>query len=104
MIFQAIRGTQDLLPSALRTWRSLEQKAFKIADLYGFQEIRTPLFEKADLFIKGLGVMAGIVERELWTFHDKHGQKLALRPDMTASVVRAYQQNNLAREFIVKSP
>ena len=100
MIFQAVRGTQDLLPSALRTWRSLEQKAFRIADLYGFQEIRTPLFEKADLFVKGLGVMAGIVERELWTFHDKHGLKLALRPDMTASVVRAYQQHNLARDFV----
>jgi histidyl-tRNA synthetase len=94
-MFQAARGTTDLLPQDLANYRFLEQKAQRLADQYGFEEIRTPVFEKADLFVRGLGVMAGIVERELWTFHDKHGQKLALRADMTPCVVRAYQQHKL---------
>jgi len=94
-MFQAARGTTDLLPQDLANYRLLEQKAQLLADQYGFEEIRTPVFEKADLFVRGLGVMAGIVERELWTFHDKHGQKLALRADMTPCIVRAYQQHKL---------
>ncbi len=98
MNFQAVRGTSDLLPSDLKHWRRIERRATAMADLYGYQEIRTPLFEKADLFIKGLGVMSGLVERDLWIFHDKHGQKLALRPEMTPSVVRAVVQHKMHQE------
>ncbi|MBX3166969.1 MAG: histidine--tRNA ligase [Candidatus Eremiobacteraeota bacterium] len=97
-MFQAVRGTSDLLPAQLSAYRQLEHKAMQLAEKYGFQEIRTPLFEKADLFVRGLGVMASIVERELWTFNDKHGQKLALRADMTPCVVRAYQQHRMNKE------
>lgn len=97
-MFQAVKGTNDLLPAQLPLYRQVELKALQLAEKYGFHEIRTPLFEKADLFVRGLGVMAGIVERELWTFNDKHGQKLALRADMTPCVVRAYQQHKLGRE------
>jgi histidyl-tRNA synthetase len=97
-MFQAVRGTSDLLPAQLSAYRQLEQKAIQLAEKYGFQEIRTPLFEKADLFVRGLGVMASLVERELWTFNDKHGQKLALRADMTPCVVRAYQQHRMNKE------
>jgi histidyl-tRNA synthetase len=97
-MFQAVRGTNDLLPPQLATFRTIEHKAHQLAEQYGFSEIRTPLFEKADLFVRGLGVMAGIVERELWTFHDKHGQKLALRADMTPCVVRAYQQHRMGKD------
>ncbi|MBS2037773.1 histidine--tRNA ligase [bacterium] len=97
-MFQAVRGTSDLLPAQLSTYRQLEQKAMQLAEKYGFQEIRTPLFEKADLFVRGLGVMASLVERELWTFNDKHGQKLALRADMTPCVVRAYHQHRMNKE------
>ncbi|MFN8612540.1 MAG: histidine--tRNA ligase [Vulcanimicrobiota bacterium] len=97
-MFQAVRGTNDLLPAQLSTYRQLEQKAMQLAEKYGFQEIRTPLFEKADLFVRGLGVMASLVERELWTFNDKHGQKLALRADMTPCVVRAYHQHRMNKE------
>lgn len=97
-MFQAVRGTSDLLPNQLASFRVVESKALQLAEQYGFSEIRTPMFEKADLFVRGLGVMAGLVERELWTFHDKHGQKLALRADMTPCVVRAYHQNKLGKE------
>jgi histidyl-tRNA synthetase len=98
MNFQAVRGTSDLLPSDLKHWRRIERRATAMAELYGYQEIRTPLFEKADLFVKGLGVMSGLVERDLWVFHDKHGQKLALRPEMTPSVVRAVLQHKMHQE------
>ena len=97
-MFQAVRGTSDLLPAQLAGFRQIEQKALQLAEKYGFQEIRTPLFEKADLFVRGLGVMASLVEKDLWTFQDKHGQKLALRADMTPCVVRAYQQNRMGKE------
>jgi histidyl-tRNA synthetase len=97
-MFQAVRGTSDLLPAQLTAFRQIEQKAIQLAEKYGFQEIRTPLFEKADLFVRGLGVMASLVEKDLWTFQDKHGQKLALRADMTPCVVRAYQQHRMGKE------
>lgn len=95
MAFYTVRGTSDILPSDLKHWRRIERRAAAMAELYGYEEIRTPLFEKADLFIKGLGPMSGLVERDLWVFHDKHGQKLALRPEMTAPVVRALLQHKL---------
>ena len=97
-MFQAVKGTSDLLSPNLATFRQVESKALSLAEQYGFSEIRTPVFEKADLFTRGLGVMAGLVERELWTFQDKHGQKLALRADITPCVVRAYQQHKLGRD------
>ncbi|MBI3926672.1 MAG: histidine--tRNA ligase, partial [Armatimonadetes bacterium] len=96
--FQAVRGTYDLLPGDTSYWHQLESQAHELAQLYGYREIRTPMFEEAELFTRGLGVMAGIVERELWTFHDKFGKKLALRADMTASVVRAYRQHKLGEK------
>jgi histidyl-tRNA synthetase len=98
-MFQTVRGTHDILPQEARYLSEVERHAYKLARRWGFKEIRTPMFERADLFVRGLGVMAGLVERELWTFHDKHGQKLALRADMTACVVRAYHQHELAKQF-----
>ncbi len=95
---RAVRGTYDLLPSEVPYWRYLENEARRLAELYGYKEIRTPMFEEAELFTRGMGVMAGIVERDLWTFHDKFGKKLALRADMTTSVVRAYRQHGLGGE------
>lgn len=96
--YQAVRGTFDLLPEQLPTWNRLEQAARELAERFGYSEIRTPLFEEAELFTRGMGVLAGIVERELWTFHDKFGKKLALRADMTTGVVRAYQQHGLGEQ------
>lgn len=93
--YQAVRGTFDILPTQMPFWLKLEGAARDLAPRFGYQEIRTPLFEEADLFTRGMGVMAGLIEKELWTFNDKFGQKLALRTDATTGVIRAYQQNKL---------
>lgn len=93
--YRAVRGTFDLLPKQLNAWVKVENKARELAHRFGFREIRTPLFEQAELYTRGMGVMSGLIEKELWTFQDKFGQKLALRADMTSGVVRAYQENKL---------
>lgn len=93
--YRAVRGTFDLLPKQLSTWVKVENTARELAHRFGFREIRTPLFEQAELYTRGMGVMSGLIEKELWTFQDKFGQKLALRADMTSGVVRAYQENKL---------
>lgn len=92
--YRSVRGTFDVLPEAIPRWRQLESLAHEIADSFGYREIRTPVFEEAELFTIGMGVLAGIVERELWTFHDKFGKKLALRADMTSGIVRALNQSS----------
>ena len=97
-MFQAVKGTADLLPAQIGNYRRVEKLATQLAEQYGFSEIRTPVFERSDLFVRGAGVMSGLVERDLWSFHDKHGQKLALRADITPCVVRAYQQHKLFQE------
>ena len=96
--YRAVRGTFDLLPGQTNLMYSLENAARSVADNFGYREIRTPMFEEADLFTKGMGVLAGIVERELWTFHDKFGKKLALRADMTTGVVRALAQHEMVQK------
>ncbi len=96
--YQAVRGTFDVLPDRMWEWYQLEKTARTLAIRFGFREIRTPLFERAELYTKGMGVMAGLIEKELWTFQDKFGQKLALRADMTAGIVRAYQQHRLSEK------
>ena len=93
--YQAVRGTFDVLPSEMPLWHNLEGTSRDLAHRFGYREIRTPLFEEADLFTRGMGVMSGLIEKELWTFQDKFGQKLALRTDATTGVIRAYQQNKL---------
>ncbi len=93
--YRAVRGTFDLLPKQMPAWVSVENTARELAHRFGFREIRTPLFEHAELFTRGMGVMSGLIEKELWTFQDKFGQKLALRADMTTGVIRAFQENKL---------
>ena len=93
--YRAVRGTFDLLPKQMPAWAGVENTARELAHRFGFREIRTPLFEHAELFTRGLGVMSGLIEKELWTFQDKFGQKLALRADMTSGVIRAFQENKL---------
>jgi len=95
MPIRCARGTKDVLPAEIPTWHFLEDLARDLAEDYGYREIRTPMFECAEIFLKGMGATAGLVERELWTFHDKHGRKLALRADMTAPTMRACQDHGL---------
>ncbi len=96
MEFKAPRGTRDILPFEAVSWRRLENCFLEICKLYGFEEIRTPLFEPTDLFSRSVGEESDIVSKEMYTFTDRGGRKLTLRPEGTAPVVRAYIQRGLA--------
>lgn len=90
------KGTYDLLPEAAANWRSLEAAIHRIFTEYGYGEIRTPIFEHTELFQRGIGETTDIVEKEMFTFSDRANRSLTLRPEGTASVVRAYLEHNLA--------
>ncbi len=95
MKLSVLRGMQDILPHHVHLWQYVEQKARTILELYNFHEIRTPLLEQAELFLRSIGEDTDIVEKEMYIFNDKKGRRIALRPEGTASVVRAYIQNSL---------
>jgi histidyl-tRNA synthetase len=89
------RGTNDLLPGEIEKWQYLEGVLREVAELYGYQEIRTPIFEHTELFQRGVGETTDIVEKEMYTFLDRSGRSLTLRPEGTASTVRALLENKL---------
>lgn len=91
----AIKGTKDILPLEVRKWQRVEAVTKTIFELYGFREIRTPVFEATELFEKGTGETSDIVIKEMYTFTDKGGRSLTLRPEYTPSVVRAIIDNRL---------
>lgn len=95
MAYTAPRGTVDLLSEDTKKWQHLEQVLRTIADLYNVKEIRVPIFEHAELFNRSVGDTSDIVTKEMYTFEDKKGRLLALRPEGTAGVVRAYVENKL---------
>ena len=95
-MFQAPRGTQDILPEEQAYRRYIEQKAAAIAQLYGYERIDTPAFEDAGLFIRGVGEGTDIVEKEMYTFTDRGGSEMTLRPEGTAPVCRAYLEHGMA--------
>ncbi|MFD1171443.1 histidine--tRNA ligase [Oceanobacillus sp. M65] len=95
MNMKAPRGTVDLLPENTRKWQFAEKKIKDICDRYNFNEIRTPVFEHTELFQRGVGDSTDIVQKEMYTFEDRGGRSLTLRPEGTASVARAYVENKL---------
>ncbi|MYE91354.1 histidine--tRNA ligase [Candidatus Poribacteria bacterium] len=95
MQIQSPKGTRDILPSEVQTWQWVEQTARDVFGTYGYQEIRTPIFESTDLFVRGVGDTTDIVEKEMYTFSDRGNRSVSLRPEGTASVVRAMLQNRL---------
>ena len=95
-MYQAPRGTQDILPEEAPYWDYVESAARRRAALYGYAEIRTPTFEDTGLFLRGVGGSTDIVEKEMYSFQDKGGGDLTLRPEGTASVVRAYLEHGMA--------
>ena len=95
MAFQALRGTVDLLTDDLTRWRALEHTARALANRYGYHEIRTPIIEEAALFLRSVGETSDIVQKEMFRFEDRGGHDIVLRPEGTASVVRAYLEHNL---------
>ncbi|WEG14084.1 histidine--tRNA ligase [Pullulanibacillus sp. KACC 23026] len=92
---QIPRGTQDLLPQVTPIWQFIEKQAQEICRLYNYQEIRTPIFESTDLFLRGVGDTTDIVQKEMYSFEDRGGRSLTLRPEGTASVVRSYVQEKM---------
>ncbi|MFP4081357.1 MAG: histidine--tRNA ligase [Candidatus Aminicenantes bacterium] len=91
----AIKGTRDILPQEARKWQSVEARAKEIFELYGYREIRAPIFEATELFERGTGQTSDIVIKEMYTFQDKGGRLLTLRPEYTPSVVRSIIENRL---------
>jgi histidyl-tRNA synthetase len=94
---QAIRGTRDILPGESERWQVLESRAREAFAAYGYQEIRTPMFEHTELFKRAVGEGTDIVGKEMYTFTDRGDRSVTLRPEGTASVVRAYQEHHLGQ-------
>jgi histidyl-tRNA synthetase len=91
----AIKGINDILPNAVGKWQLVESVARRVFSNFGYQEIRIPILEKTELFARSIGESTDIVEKEMYTFPDRNGQLLTLRPEATASVVRAFIQHRL---------
>src|SRR3954469_13369411 len=91
----APRGTADILPAESWKWQTVERIACDTAALYHFAEIRTPVFEHTELFHRGVGEASDIVNKEMYTFDDRGGRSITLRPEGTAGVVRAVIENGL---------
>ncbi len=94
-MYQAPRGTTDILPQEQAYWRHIEQKAANICQIYGYERIDVPAFEDAGLFRRSVGEGTDIVEKEMYTFEDRGGNKLTLIPEGTASICRAYVEHGL---------
>lgn len=95
MKFNSVRGTKDIYSPEIEIWQYLERTAIELLQDYGFNEIRTPIFEESALFNRSIGEDTDIVEKEMYTFADKKGRSLTLRPEGTAGVVRAAIEKNL---------
>ena len=95
MLTTAPRGTSDILPSVTANWQQIESLIRDICLRYNYKEIRTPIFEHTELFLRGIGNTTDIVSKEMYTFEDRGGRSITLRPENTASVVRAYLENKL---------
>ncbi len=95
MSIQAIKGVKDILPQDMPAWHFLEATARKLFESYGFSEIRVPIFEYTELFARSIGASTDIVEKEMYTFEDRDGKKITLRPEGTAGVVRAFIEHKM---------
>ncbi len=100
MSIRAVKGTRDILPDEIAVWHRLEEAARTLFARYGYREIRTPVFEKTELFARGIGAETDIVSKEMYTFvdraaQDSEGESLTLRPEATAGIVRSVIENNL---------
>jgi histidyl-tRNA synthetase len=92
---RTVRGTRDLLPEDSRRLRQIEEKAYETASRYGYGEIATPIFEFTEVFTRTLGDTSDVVSKEMYTFEDRGGDSLTLRPENTAGIVRAFLSENL---------
>ena len=98
MLTGAPRGTKDVLPSSVRAWRYVEQIMREVCREFGYREIRTPIFEHTELFQRGIGDDTDVVDKEMYTFIDRGGRSVTLRPENTAAVVRSFVENKMYGE------
>jgi histidyl-tRNA synthetase len=99
---QAVKGMNDILPDEIGWWHRVEKSARELFETFGFHEIRTPIVEKTELFARSIGESTDIVEKEMYTFPDSKDRWLTLRPEATASTVRAFIQNNLQADPLAR--
>jgi histidyl-tRNA synthetase len=108
-MIQLIRGFKDILPGEIEVWHLIEKTAVDLFESFGYQEIRVPIMEKTELFARSIGEDTDIVEKEMYTFPDRKGDFITLRPEATASIVRAYIQHKMyaddpVRKFYLTGP
>ena len=94
-INRAVKGTNDILPADSPNWQFVESKMLEVASLYGFKEIRVPVFEHTEVFLRSVGDTTDVVQKEMYTFDDKGGRSITLRPELTAGVIRSAIENGL---------
>ncbi|MBF0215973.1 MAG: histidine--tRNA ligase [Candidatus Omnitrophica bacterium] len=93
--YRSLRGMPDMLPDDAELFRAVEEKARKVFDIFEFREIRTPIMEDNDVFTRSIGAETDIVEKEMYTFSDRGGKQISLRPEATASIVRAFIEHGM---------
>lgn len=97
----AVRGTRDILPGEIERWQFVETVARRLFERYGYAEVRTPILEREELFAKGTGEATDIVQKEMYAFTDKGGERITLRPEATPSLVRAFVEHGLEQQMAV---
>ena len=85
-----VKGMNDILAPEVSKWQFVEEKARQVLDSFAYREVRTPILEYTDLFVRGVGEVTDVVEKQMYTFDDRDGRSVSLRPEGTASAVRAY--------------
>ncbi|HVN49157.1 MAG TPA: histidine--tRNA ligase [Bacteroidota bacterium] len=98
MKFRSIKGTKDILPDEVAAWQHVESTVRRVMHAFNYKEIRTPVFEQTSLFARSIGELTDIVSKEMYTFLDRSEESITLRPEGTASALRAYIQNNLGEQ------
>ncbi len=98
MKYRSIKGTKDILPGEIEVWQQIEGLVRRVMQSYNYHEIRTPVFEATSLFSRSIGELTDIVTKEMYTFRDRSDESVTLKPEGTASVLRAYIQNNLGEK------
>ena len=101
MAYKSVKGTRDLLPADTGHWRYVESVIRQVMQVYHYGEIRTPIFEETSVFSRGIGEETDIVGKEMYTFTDKGGSSLTLRPELTAPVIRSFIQHNMGEQTSV---
>lgn len=94
-MIQCVKGTKDLLPDSISAWQFVENVFKTVSSRYGYEEMRTPIFEKTEVFSRSIGEATDIVNKEMYTFEDRGGDSITLRPEMTAALVRSVIQHSL---------